>query len=88
MAPQRAKGRAKMECSHLIISRVMRRLRKTGTGVGYQFSVQWSVVSGQWSERKDLAGVVVNLLTLHCYCVTAAIWACGGLGGFLLTTEY
>jgi hypothetical protein len=31
-------------------------------------SSQFSVVSGQWSERKDLAGVVVNVLTLHCYC--------------------
>src|SRR5215510_15047407 len=32
MAPQRAKGSAKTECSHLIISRVLARLRKTGTG--------------------------------------------------------
>src|SRR5271163_4623947 len=40
MAPQRAKGRAKIECSHLIISRVTRRLRRTGTGLGYQF---WEV---------------------------------------------
>jgi len=31
MAPQRAKGSAKMECSHLIISSVTRRLWKTGT---------------------------------------------------------
>jgi|HubBroStandDraft_1064217.scaffolds.fasta_scaffold208462_3 hypothetical protein len=37
MAPHKAKGRAKMECSHLIISRVTRRLWRTGTGVGYQF---------------------------------------------------
>jgi hypothetical protein len=28
-----------MECSHLIISRVTRRLWRTGTGVGYQFCV-------------------------------------------------
>ena len=49
MAPQRAKGRAKMECSHLIISRVTRRLWRTGTGVGYQFLVQGSGVSGQGS---------------------------------------
>src|SRR5271165_5298927 len=48
MAPQRAKGRAKMECSHLIISKVTRRLWRTGTEVMYQFSVlssQFSVLS-------------------------------------------
>src|SRR3954464_3531743 len=32
MAPQNAKGRAKMECSHLIISSVSLRLRSTATG--------------------------------------------------------
>src|SRR5665811_767341 len=31
MAPQSANGRAKMECSHLIISSVTRRLCRTGT---------------------------------------------------------
>src|SRR5271169_3868092 len=52
MAPLRAKGRAKMECSHLIISRVTRRLWRTGTGLGYQFSVlssRFSVLSSQFS---------------------------------------
>ena len=32
MAPVSAKGRAKTECSHLIISRVMRMLRSISTG--------------------------------------------------------
>ena len=31
MAPHKAKGSAKTECSHLIISRVTRKLRSTGT---------------------------------------------------------
>ena len=31
MAPQSAKGSTKTECSHLIISRVVRRLRRTAT---------------------------------------------------------
>src|SRR5580692_12926458 len=31
IAPHRANGSTKMECSHLIISRVTRRLRRTGT---------------------------------------------------------
>src|SRR5271169_1107965 len=59
MAPQTAKGRAKMECSHLIISRVTRRLRRTGTGIMYQFSV--SVLGLTMRNYGDLQVLVVQV---------------------------